>query len=188
MGARLNRSLSRYGLVQNLVVRPVDGGAYELLAGSQRLNALKASGATEAPCVVLDLDDGDARLLSQALNRVHGEDDLGLRAELVRQVLELMPREEVLGLLPETAQGLDALAALGQQDMADYLQTWQKAQAARLKHLQFQLTVSQLEVVEPALEALIPEARTSRGDSPNARGTALYLLCRRHLEQSGDLS
>jgi ParB family transcriptional regulator, chromosome partitioning protein len=66
--------------------------------------------------------------------------------------------------------------------MADYLKNWQQAQAARLTHLQFQLTPAQLEIVEKALTQLLPLAKTAPGDSPNARGTALFLLCQTYLE------
>ena len=88
---KLGRSIDRYGLVQNLVVRHMEDGTYEMLAGSQRLQVLSRSGINEVPCVVVELGDGEARLLCQALNRVHGEDDLGLRAELLRHVLEELP-------------------------------------------------------------------------------------------------
>ena len=135
--------------------------------------------------MVVELDDAPARLLTQALNRVHGEDDLGLRAEVVREVLDKLPQKEVLSLLPETAESLSSLCSLGQEDMAEYLASWQKAQAARLKHLQFQLTSAQTEVVEEVLARLLPGTRESRGDSPNARGTALYLLCLGYLEREG---
>lgn len=67
--------------------------------------------------------------------------------------------------------------------MAEYLQNWQRAQGAKLKHLQFQLTPMQVEVVEEAFSEILPAARRSMGDSPNLRGTALYLLCKSHLEK-----
>ena len=179
---RLRESLARYGMVQNLVVRKLANANYEVLSGNQRLTVLRDLGYAEVPCVLVELDDARARLLAQALNRIQGEDDLGLRAELIRQVLEALPQEDVLSLLPETAESLKTLVSLGQGDMASYLQTWQKAQEARLKHLQFQLTPSQLEVVEEALSRLLPQAKRSQGESPNARGTALYLLCKNYLE------
>lgn len=182
MAAHLDESLDRYGLVQNLVVRPLGDGNYEVISGNQRFQSLLARGHAAVPCVVVDLDDTRARLLSQALNRIHGEDDLGLRAELVRNVLANLPQEEVLALLPETAESLNSLAALGQEDMAGYLDSWQQAQQARLKHMQFQLTPMQLEVVDEALARVIPEAKSAGGDSPNLRGTALYLICKRLLE------
>ena len=183
---KLGRSIDRYGLVQNLVVRHMEDGTYEMLAGNQRLQVLSQSGIMEVPCVVVELEDGEARLLCQALNRVHGEDDLGLRAELLRQVLEELPEEEVLGILPDTRMGLESLVNLGQDSMDGYLENWQAAQAVRLKHLQFQLTGQQLESVEEALARLMPEASSGHGSSPNARGTALYILCRRYLDVTGN--
>ena len=67
--------------------------------------------------------------------------------------------------------------------MAEHLAAWQKAQVARLKHLQVQLTDSQLEVVEEALNSVLPKAREQQGESPNTRGTAIYLLCKFYLER-----
>jgi ParB family transcriptional regulator, chromosome partitioning protein len=181
--SRLRESLARYGLVQNLVVRPLDKGCYEVLSGNQRLQVLRESGIQTAPCVVMDLDDAHARLLGQALNRIQGKDDLGLRAELLREVLQALPQRDVLNLLPETTESLKAMASLGQEDIAQYLQNWQQAQGARLKHLAFQLLPDQLAVVEEALSRLLSLARQAQSHSPNARGTALYLLCLGYLER-----
>ena len=180
---RLRESLTRYGIVQNLVVRPIGEGNYEVLSGNQRLQVLRVLGYADAPCVVADADDSEARLLGQALNHVAGSDNLGLRAEVMREILKSLPQEEVLGLLPETAESFRSLSSLGQETIADYLQIWQLAQAAKLKHLQFQLTAAQLEVVEEALTELLPQAKESQGESPNTRGTALYLLCQRYLKE-----
>ena len=180
---RLRESLSRYGLVQNLVVRPTGARRYEVLSGNQRLQVLRELSYAEAPCVVVEVDDANARLLAQALNRIQGEDDLGLKAELVREILKTLPKEEILTLLPETNESLQALSSLGQEAMAEYLQIWQAAQAAKLKHLQFQLTPAQLEVVEEALSKLLPQAKKAQEESPNTRGTALYLLCLRYLKE-----
>ena len=183
MMARLTESISRYGLVQNLVVRPLADGNYEVLSGNQRIQVLRDQGHENAPCMIVELDDIRAKMLAQALNRIHGEDDLGLRAELFRQVLDKLPQPEVLSLLPETAESLAVLCSLGEEDMAGYLQSWQQAQEARLKHLQFQLTTAQMEVVEEVMARLMLRAKASQGDSPNARGTALYLLCIGYLDQ-----
>jgi ParB family transcriptional regulator, chromosome partitioning protein len=183
MRSRLRRSIQRFGLVLPLVVRPLEANSYQTIGGAQRLAVLKELGVGPVPCVVLEADDANARLLAQALNRIQGQDDLGLQAELIREVLQSLPQEEVLSLLPEMAQSLQALSSLGQETMADYLKSWQNAQSARLKHLQFQLTPAQLEVVEEALTQVLPQAKAELGDSTNARGTALYILCQAYLEQ-----
>jgi ParB family chromosome partitioning protein len=179
---KLRESLSRYGLVQNLVVRHLEEDRYEVLSGNQRLQVLRELQRFPVPCVVVDLDDAHARLLSQVLNRIAGSDDLGLRAEMLKEILEQIPRAEVVKLLPETAESLNAFASLGQQDLAGYLQNFQQAQGVRLKHLTFQSTPAQLEVIEEALARVMPRVRDANTGTPNPRGNALYLLCQSYLE------
>ena len=73
------------------------------------------------------MDDAQARLLAQALNHVHGDYDLGLRAELIREVMQVLPEEEVLAILPDTVDGLKGMASMGQETMAGYLQNYKGA-------------------------------------------------------------
>jgi ParB family transcriptional regulator, chromosome partitioning protein len=186
MTSKLRMSIARFGLVENLVVRPLCKNAYEVLSGNHRLRILKEMHFKTVPCVVVDLNDARARLLAQALNRVQGEDDLGLKAEIVKKILATLPKEEVLNILPETAGSLKALTSLNQDDIANYLQKWQQAQNARLVNLQFRLNRNQMEVVQEALEHKLPEARKAKGDNPNSRGIALYLLCKDYLEKEID--
>ena len=186
--ARLRRSIDRFGLVVPLVVRPAGQERYETIGGAQRLTVLQEAGASAAACVVVEADGTEAMLLSQALNHISGQDNPGPRAELLRRLLTTHSLEDLLGLLPETAESLKALSSLGQEDLAAHLEAWQKAQAARLRHLQFQLTDDQLGIVNEALSDFIPQARSSGGDSPNVRGTALFLLCQSFLDVKGGQS
>jgi len=181
MVGRLRASLLKYGLVENLVVRAAGDGLYEVLSGNQRLKVLKEMGVTTVPCVVVELRDAQAMLLSQVLNRIRGEDDFGVKAELVRRMLDEIPEGNVLSLLPETEDSLRALSSLGQEDLAEHLEAWERAQEARLRHLTFQLSDSQKEVVEEALERVVAGV-TKAEENPNKRGNALYLLCRTYLE------
>jgi ParB family transcriptional regulator, chromosome partitioning protein len=179
---KLKKSIQNYGLVNNLVVRKLKDQTYEVLSGNQRLKLLTELGYSEIPCIVVELDDARARLLAQALNHVHGEDDQGLRAQLMQEILKTIPQKEILTLLPETAISLMALSGMRQMETANYLRMWKSKQANRLRHMQFQFTDSQDETVEKALNQLIPEAKQNQGNSPNARSTALYLLCKTYLE------
>ncbi len=184
MMERLRESVRRYGLVENLVVRPLGPGSFEVLSGNQRLRLLRELGMPTVPCFVVAVDDPHARLLAQALNHVRGQDDLGLKAELVRDILKTIPEAEVTALLPESAGSLRSLASLGQESMAAGLQSWQHAREARLRNLLFKLTPAQLAVVEKALSLMTPAARQDPGRSPNARGTALYLICESYLRRN----
>ena len=187
MRITMKRSISRFGMVQNLVVRPRGNGTFEVISGNWRLRVLRELGWTHIPCVVVELNNGQARLLAQALNRIQGEDDLGLKAEVVREMLKSLPEREILAVLPETAESLKALACLGQEDLAAHLQAWQAAQAARLHHLQLQLTQAQLELVQEALaQAMTMSPSQEDGGSPNRRGTALAAVCRAYLASMGE--
>jgi ParB family chromosome partitioning protein len=183
MLARLKQSIARYGFLENLVVRPLDEDAFEVLCGNQRFKALGEAGYSSAPCAVVDLDDAHARLLADALNHIKGEDDLGVRAEMMRTVLATVSEEDVRALLPETVESLRSLASLGTLSLATSLKKWQQGRESRLHHLGFQLTESQLQVVNEAIAGLMSRASRAQGDSPNVRGTALYLLCKDYIER-----
>jgi ParB family transcriptional regulator, chromosome partitioning protein len=180
---RLKESITRYGLLQPLVVRLVAKSKYEVLSGNQRLKILREKHFTKIPCVVVDLADPEAMLLAQALNGIHGEDDLVLKGTMLKQILASIPREKVLSLLPETVESLTALATIGQSDLAKHLQAWRQAQSARLKHMQLQFSNEQLETVEQALDMVMAKAKDSNSGNPNIRGTAMYLLAKYYLER-----
>ena len=60
--AELAESIKAQGIVQPILVRPVDGGRYELIAGERRWRAAQRAGLKEVPAVVravpLFLSDG----------------------------------------------------------------------------------------------------------------------------------
>jgi len=185
MMQRLRVTIGKYGLVQNLVVRKI-ANDYEVLSGNHRLKLLRELNVKKVPCAIVEVNDAQARLLAQALNHVHGDDDLGLRAELIRGVMNVLPEDEVLAILPDTIHGLKGMASMGQETVAGYLQTWEKARAARLRNLIFRLTQEQLQTVEAAIDYILPEAKRQQGISPNARGTALYLICKSFVVKEND--
>ncbi len=61
-------SIQEFGILQPLLVRR-DRGRYELLSGAKRLAAATTAGLHEVPCLVLDVDDIEARRLAEAANR-----------------------------------------------------------------------------------------------------------------------
>lgn len=61
-------SIQEFGVLQPLLVRR-DRDKYELLSGARRLAAATAAGLQEVPCLVLDVDEIEARRLAEAANR-----------------------------------------------------------------------------------------------------------------------
>ena len=182
MLARLWESINRFDLVQPLVARPIERDGFEVFAGCQRLQVLRERRVAVAPVVVVDLDDVDARLLAQALDAIHGEDDLGKKAELFRTVLREVPEETVLSLLPESTASLAALSHLTERDVAAQIEEWERTQRARVQHISFQLTNAQREVVEQALasaEAVV----AADGANSSVRGNALFAVCTAYVDR-----
>ena len=178
----LRCSIRRFDLVVPLVVRLMDNLKYEAIGGAQRLCVLEELGLRSVACVIVRANDIEARLLGQSLNHIAGTDNLGLRAIVLREILDGKLTEEVLSLLPETAASLQALTAISAQSIAQAFQQRERSQKARLHHLEFQLTNAQFEVVEEVLQQLLPLI-AGADLSPNKRGSALYLLCRGYLER-----
>ncbi len=180
---RLSESLSRYGIVTPLVVRPKEEEFYEVLSGNQRMKAITSLGFKSVPCVAVNLSDPESMLLAQALNNLRGEDDPVLKGNLLKKILASVPEDKVISLLPESKESLEALTSFNQIDLAQHLQAWELAQAARLKHMVLQLTPQQLETVEEAINRIMPDAKEDNSGSPNKRGTAISLLCKFYLER-----
>lgn len=182
---RLATSIRSYDLLVPLIVRLIGTMVYEVLSGNQRLTVVEGLGFTTAPCIIVALDDAHARLLAQAINSLRGVDDLGMRAEVLRTVLEHIPEGDVLAVLPESAESLRQLASVGQQDMADYLRASEQVRAARLHHFSAQLTSEQSAFVDSVLHTFREQVRAGDDGNPNVSGLALYRLCQAYIDLRG---
>ena len=100
---KLAENIRRGGDYPPLIVRPhpQDDGCYQLLDGHQRLEALKRLGWREASCYLWPCDDERALVLVAILNRLEGQDDPRLRAELIKALAQVTSPEELVLLLPE---------------------------------------------------------------------------------------
>lgn len=57
-------SIAKYGVLQPLLVRPMNGGGYQLIAGERRWRASRLAGLTEVPVVVREMTDEEAAALA----------------------------------------------------------------------------------------------------------------------------
>lgn len=69
----LAESIEKNGLLQPIVVRPMDGGKYQIIAGERRYRAFKKLGMTMIPAIVRDYEDEEVDKL-QLVENVQRED------------------------------------------------------------------------------------------------------------------
>jgi ParB family chromosome partitioning protein len=81
--AELADSIKEQGVMQPILVRPVDGGRFEIIAGERRWRAAQRAGLREIPALVKSVDDNNALALA-LIETIQRED--------------LNPLEEALGL------------------------------------------------------------------------------------------
>ena len=68
--AELAHSIREFGLLQPIVVRPLDGGTYQLVMGERRLRAAALAGLDSVTAIVRDTAD-DALLRDALLENIH---------------------------------------------------------------------------------------------------------------------
>lgn len=94
-------SVKELGVLEPLLVRPMAGGHYEIRAGARRVMAARKAGLKDVPCVVRQMDDDEAMLVTVAEN-MHREDLTAIEeadgvAQLLAQGLTLDRVADVLG-------------------------------------------------------------------------------------------
>lgn len=80
--SELAESISKHGLLQPLLVRPLTLGGYQIVAGERRYRACRMAGITEVPVIIRELGDTETM-------------ELALIENLQRE--DLTPLEEALG-------------------------------------------------------------------------------------------
>ncbi len=120
---KLKRSIDHWDLVEPLVWNERTGN---LVGGHQRLKILKARGDTEVDVSVVNLSEIDEKALNIALNKIHGEWDKRLLADLLQDIdtgdVDLtstgMDDDEITTLLAADYGPVDIEAYLDELDMS----------------------------------------------------------------------
>ncbi|MEM9483413.1 MAG: ParB/RepB/Spo0J family partition protein [Cyanobacteria bacterium P01_F01_bin.116] len=103
---QLAESIQKHGVLEPLIVRPLDDGTYEIVAGERRYRAAQAAGLTEVPIVIRELDEQQAFELALLENLQRDDlnpiDETEGMLELLCQTLGL-DREGVISLLNQAA-------------------------------------------------------------------------------------
>ena len=62
--SELADSIAQHGVLQPLLVRPIFGGGYQLIAGERRWRASRLAGLTQVPAIIKELSDEEAAVIS----------------------------------------------------------------------------------------------------------------------------
>ncbi len=95
-------SVKQHGILQPLLVRPLERGKYELVAGERRYQAAKEAGLTEVPVVLRELNHNEALQLSLIENLQREDLNPVEETEGILQLLSLrleIPVPEVISRL-----------------------------------------------------------------------------------------
>lgn len=57
--AELAESISKHGLLQPILVRPIIGGGYQIVAGERRFRASRMAGLSEVPVIIRELSESE---------------------------------------------------------------------------------------------------------------------------------
>ncbi|MBR2454498.1 MAG: ParB/RepB/Spo0J family partition protein [Clostridia bacterium] len=82
----LAQSIRANGILQPLIVRALENGKYELVAGERRLRAARLTGLTKVPCIVSEISETDSAIFAVLEN-------------LQRQDLDYFEEAEALAIL-----------------------------------------------------------------------------------------
>jgi ParB family chromosome partitioning protein len=183
MYTKLRAYIEREGMVEPLVVRPVEPpGHYQILGGEHRARIAKELGMTHVPCAIVEVDDRRAKILTINLNELKGQSVPALLAELVHDLSRELSLEDLETQLPYDLAQLEDLQGLLR--IPDGLEAELAAEAERMERerpriLSFALSPEQAEIVEEAVtRALDAVAGTSRG-------AALTHMARAYLGRKG---
>ncbi len=178
---KLREYLRKEGLVQPLVVRRMPDH-FQLLGGFHRWKICSEElGYAEVPCVVVDVDDKRAKLLTVNLNELSGDPVPALLAELIHDLSRDTSLDDLSTLLPYTKNELLDLEEL--LKLPDGLAAWIEEEVEREKKeapVVLTFVVEDAEVIE---RAVTQAADTLEGK--NRRGRALAVLAKAYLAAHG---
>lgn len=142
--AKIRTSIETFGIVENLVVRPLEQHTrgltaeavadipvtqpvpppttetvYEVVSGNHRLQLYRELGIDPAPCHITTLDTGMAIILGEALNHVRGNNDADAYNAAIRRALQTVDADQITGLINESRETLAKLMGHGDGDQPE---------------------------------------------------------------------
>lgn len=108
MQKKLTENIKRNGVVQNFIVREIEGGFYEIVNGNHRLGAVKAAGITKVMCYNCGIiSDTQAKRLAIETNEIRFKSDAEMLSNVVEAILDEFNKDDFDLTSPITSDMLD---------------------------------------------------------------------------------
>jgi ParB-like chromosome segregation protein Spo0J len=138
--ALLKSTIEQVGVVQDPVVRQLEEGGYELIAGKSRMGELQAQGATDIDVKVIVVEKKLALIMNITENIARGSYEYISVARAIRELRALgSTPEELQKVFPWRAQWIDFIEGL--QDLPEDVQEAIRAHKLTPTHVQAALVL-----------------------------------------------
>lgn len=110
--SKLKENIRTNGFIENLIVRELPNGKYEVVNGNHRLDVVKELGLKSVMCYNLGtISDAKAKKIAIETNETKFTANPFELSNLIKEITEEFPLEELLKTFPYTSAELEALAA-----------------------------------------------------------------------------
>lgn len=184
---KLEESIRRNGIFRPIIVREIDGGLLEVIAGEHTTRAAIDLGYTEIDVYNLGpIDDARAKEISVIDNQQYGQEDAFGLAELLKEfegnVEEFLPMSDadLKAIFKSTSIDFDSLELPeSTPDPEPVTNSDDALAAAPITHtfMRFKVPIGDAEFVQRCIEAVIKRQKLSGGDSLENAGDALVYIC-----------
>ncbi len=159
-------SIRRFGFVQPIIVRPSDGGMYEIIDGEHRWKAAQELGMTEVPIFdVGRISDHEAMQLTVILNELRGKPEEKKLGEILKNLLASDTLDRLTEVMPFTKEQYGKIAKLPEFDWDKLQKSNQERAERRWVERIFRLPKEVAEVLDEAIQ----KAKADRDDIDDAQ-------------------
>ena len=147
-------TVEKFGVLQDLLVRPLPDGNYELIAGKTRLEELKKRGATEVDVKIIEADSKDALMMHLAENYARGSVEPISTAKVIQKALdEGSTVEEIAQIFNHRPEWVRFMAGL--LKLPDFYQNALQEDKIKVTHIREAFRLPNLDETDSALQGAI---------------------------------
>lgn len=196
----LSESIKHQGVIQPIVIRMIGDDTFEIIAGERRWQAAKMAGLTKVPCILKELSDKDAMVISLIENIQREDLNIMEEAEGInRLVSELqLTHEAVADILGKSRSSISNLLRLNA--LTDKVKDFLRAGDLDMGHARALLSLegnvqeqTAVMVVQKALtvretEKIVKDILNPKEKKEKQPDTDFENLCQRVSERFSDLN